>query len=97
MLTLSEMAREHVDECADCQARWERGERAVDVQRTCRALPPGPPPQCRVVFVSGERASEPGRRDFIANAASYEVAEDMARRWNSGHDLAWGIFQVEAV
>lgn len=96
MLTLAEIAREHVDTCASCRARWERGERAVDVQRTCRELPPGLPPQCRVVFVRGERASEPGRRDFIARVASYEVAEGIASQWNVGHDLAWGVFEVES-
>lgn len=96
MLTLAEEAREHVDACEDCRTRWERGERAVDVQRTCRALPPGPPSQCRIVFVAGERARVPGAKTFIAREATYDSAEAKAREWNAPPaDLSYGVFAVE--
>jgi hypothetical protein len=96
VLTLAEIAREHVDTCDACRLRWERGTSAVDAQRMCRSgADPSPRPYV-IVFVAGARACKPGTRTFIERAVSYEVAETMARRWNVGHDLAWGTFEVES-
>jgi len=98
VLTLAEEAREHVDACANCRLRWERGMSAVDAQRMCRiGADPSPRPYV-IAFVSGIRACNPGTRTFIARERSYEAAAYKARGWNAAPaNLDYGYFAVEEI